>query len=58
VDSVLSGDVRLVFSPEAVLRFHDGRMLIHTASSAPPFVTDQPALIDRCGADFASGRVA
>jgi SAM-dependent methyltransferase len=45
VDSVLSGDVRLVFSPEAVLRFHDGRMLIHTASPAPPFVTDQPALI-------------
>lgn len=42
---MLSGDVRLVFSPEAVLRFHNGRMLIHTASSTPPFVTDQPALI-------------
>ena len=42
---MLSGDVRLVFSPEAVLRFHDGRMLIHTASSTPPFVTDQAALI-------------
>jgi len=34
-----------VFSPEAVVRFHDGRMLIHTSSAAPPFVTDQPALI-------------
>jgi SAM-dependent methyltransferase len=45
VQTVASG-VRLVFAPDAVLRFQGGCTFIHTASTAqPPFVTDQPALI-------------
>ncbi|QNP41791.1 class I SAM-dependent methyltransferase [Lysobacter solisilvae (ex Woo and Kim 2020)] len=45
VETVASG-TRLVFAPDAVLRFARGRMLIHTASAGQsPFVTDQPMLI-------------
>ena len=37
---------RLVFAADALLRFDDGRIVIHGASSAmPAFITDQPALL-------------
>jgi SAM-dependent methyltransferase len=45
MDPVISGTTRLVFSADAALRFQRGRMLIHTGTAMPPFVTDQPALI-------------
>ncbi|GAB3099859.1 class I SAM-dependent methyltransferase [Lysobacter terrae] len=45
VENDRSASTRLVFSADAAVRFQQGRMLIHTGTSAAPFVTDQPGLI-------------